>query len=187
MGLRRTAVRHAQLWPERRLARSGDLPRTGRGHQERADISGHPARSRSRAHRRNNLSKGSIMEFPFEVVESMYAFKANDVVGKIAPRPLLLLHSANDSVTPTEAAMRVSATSPNAPFMVAAICSANGCSRPPVRPSLATRPGERATPPPHCSPARPSILASTPLPISEDHAPFANASSKMLPSRYRLD
>jgi hypothetical protein len=32
----------------------------------------------------------------------MYAFRANDVVGKIAPRPLLLLHSANDSVTPTE-------------------------------------------------------------------------------------
>ncbi len=51
---------------------------------------------------RSNLSKGSIMEFPFEVVESMYAFKANEVVGRIAPRPLLLLHSANDSVTPTE-------------------------------------------------------------------------------------
>jgi fermentation-respiration switch protein FrsA (DUF1100 family) len=30
------------------------------------------------------------------------AFKANDVVGRIAPRPLLLLHSSNDSVTPTE-------------------------------------------------------------------------------------
>jgi hypothetical protein len=51
---------------------------------------------------RNNLAAGSIMEFPFEVVESMYAFKANDVVGNIAPRPLLLLHPANDSVTPTE-------------------------------------------------------------------------------------
>ncbi len=51
---------------------------------------------------RGNLSKGSIMEFPFEVVESMYTFRANEVVGKIAPRPLLLLHPANDSVTPTE-------------------------------------------------------------------------------------
>ena len=51
---------------------------------------------------RGNIAPGSAMEFPFEVVESMYAFKANDVVGKIAPRPLLLLHSANDSVTPTE-------------------------------------------------------------------------------------
>jgi hypothetical protein len=51
---------------------------------------------------RGNLAKGSIMEFPFEVVESMYAFRAIEVVGRIAPRPLLLLHSANDSVTPTE-------------------------------------------------------------------------------------
>jgi dipeptidyl aminopeptidase/acylaminoacyl peptidase len=51
---------------------------------------------------RGNLAPGSIMEFPFEVVESMLAFNANKVVGKIAPRPLLLLHSANDSVTPTE-------------------------------------------------------------------------------------
>ena len=51
---------------------------------------------------RNNLSPGSIMEFPFEVVESMVAFRANQVVGRIAPRPLLLLHSSSDSVTPTE-------------------------------------------------------------------------------------
>ena len=51
---------------------------------------------------RGNLSKGSIMEFPFDVVESMYTFRANDVVGNIAPRPLLLLHPARDSVTPTE-------------------------------------------------------------------------------------
>src|SRR5438093_1070916 len=51
---------------------------------------------------RGNLAPGSIMEFPFEVVESMYGFTANEVVGRIAPRPLLLLHSANDSVTPTE-------------------------------------------------------------------------------------
>ena len=51
---------------------------------------------------RGNLSQGSIMEFPFAVVESMYTFMANDVVGQIAPRPLLLLHPARDSVTPTE-------------------------------------------------------------------------------------
>jgi alpha-beta hydrolase superfamily lysophospholipase len=51
---------------------------------------------------RGNLAPGSIMEFPFEVVETMYAFNANEVVGRIAPRPLLLLHSASDSVTPTE-------------------------------------------------------------------------------------
>jgi dipeptidyl aminopeptidase/acylaminoacyl peptidase len=51
---------------------------------------------------RGNLAKDSIMEFPFEVVESMYTFRANDVVANIAPRPLLLLHPARDSVTPTE-------------------------------------------------------------------------------------
>jgi alpha-beta hydrolase superfamily lysophospholipase len=51
---------------------------------------------------RGNLAPGSIMEFPFEVVESMYTFRANDVVGRIAPRPLLLMHPAHDSVTPTE-------------------------------------------------------------------------------------
>jgi alpha-beta hydrolase superfamily lysophospholipase len=42
------------------------------------------------------------MQFPLETVESMMAFRANDVVARIAPRPLLLLHSARDSVTPTE-------------------------------------------------------------------------------------
>lgn len=51
---------------------------------------------------RGLLPAGSLMEFPLETVESMVAFRANDVVGKIAPRPLLLLHSAKDSVTPTE-------------------------------------------------------------------------------------
>jgi alpha-beta hydrolase superfamily lysophospholipase len=51
---------------------------------------------------RGMLPAGSLMEFPLETVESMMAFRANDMVGRIAPRPLLLLHSANDSVTPTE-------------------------------------------------------------------------------------
>jgi alpha-beta hydrolase superfamily lysophospholipase len=51
---------------------------------------------------RGLLPPGSLMEFPLETVESMMAFRANDVVGDIAPRPLLLLHSAKDSVTPTE-------------------------------------------------------------------------------------
>ena len=51
---------------------------------------------------RQHLAAGSILEFPFEVVESMLAFRANDVVGRIAPRPLLLIHPAHDTVTPTE-------------------------------------------------------------------------------------
>jgi dipeptidyl aminopeptidase/acylaminoacyl peptidase len=53
-------------------------------------------------HLRTNLAKNSIMEFTFDTVDSMFNFRADDVVGKIAPRPLLLLHSSNDSVTPTE-------------------------------------------------------------------------------------
>jgi pimeloyl-ACP methyl ester carboxylesterase len=51
---------------------------------------------------RGNLAPGSVLEFPLETVESMLAFRANDVVGAIAPRPLLLLHASTDSVTPTE-------------------------------------------------------------------------------------
>jgi len=58
-------------------------------------------------HLRQNLASNSIMEFPFDTVESMYEFRANEVVGRIAPRPLLLLHSSNDSVTPTEQSIRL--------------------------------------------------------------------------------
>jgi hypothetical protein len=50
---------------------------------------------------RNRMSSGSIMEFPAETAQSMNDFRADDQVGNISPRPLLLLHSANDSVTPT--------------------------------------------------------------------------------------
>ena len=61
-------------------------------------------------HVRDNLEKqnvpmfppGSIEMFPAETAQSMFDFRADDMVGKIAPRPLLLLHSASDSVTPTE-------------------------------------------------------------------------------------
>lgn len=58
-------------------------------------------------HLRTNLAQNSIMEFPFDTVESMYEFRANEVVGRIGPRPLLLLHSSNDSVTPTEQSVRL--------------------------------------------------------------------------------
>ncbi len=48
------------------------------------------------------LAPGSVETFPAETAQSMFDFRADDVVGKIAPRPLLLIHAANDSVTPTE-------------------------------------------------------------------------------------
>ena len=53
-------------------------------------------------HLRGNLAANSIQEFPSETAQSMFDFRAEDVVANIAPRPLLLLHSAEDSVTPTE-------------------------------------------------------------------------------------
>src|SRR4030095_2504352 len=53
-------------------------------------------------HLRNNLAANSIQSFPAETAQSMFDFRADDVVGRIAPRPLRLLHAANDSVTPTE-------------------------------------------------------------------------------------
>jgi len=53
-------------------------------------------------HLRTHVVPGSVQMFPAETAQSMFDFRANDVVGRIAPRPLLLLHSSNDSVTPVE-------------------------------------------------------------------------------------
>jgi pimeloyl-ACP methyl ester carboxylesterase len=50
---------------------------------------------------------GTITEFPAETAQSMFDFRADDVVGRIAPRPLLLIHSASDSVTPTEQSLEM--------------------------------------------------------------------------------
>jgi pimeloyl-ACP methyl ester carboxylesterase len=53
-------------------------------------------------HLRANLPPGSVMQFPAETAQSMCDFRAEDVIANFAPRPVLLLHAANDSVTPTE-------------------------------------------------------------------------------------
>jgi hypothetical protein len=53
-------------------------------------------------HMRTHVAPGSIQMFPAETAQSMYDFRAEEVVARIAPRPLLLLHSASDSVTPVE-------------------------------------------------------------------------------------
>ena len=53
-------------------------------------------------HLRVNQPTGAKDMFPAETAQSMYDFRADEVVGNIAPRPLLLFHPANDSVTPTE-------------------------------------------------------------------------------------
>ena len=85
----------------------------GREHRERTgrslmvpryDIVPIPARLREELAGRavQMFPAGTIEMFPAETAQSMFDFRAEDVVGQIAPRPLLLLHSANDSVTPTE-------------------------------------------------------------------------------------
>jgi pimeloyl-ACP methyl ester carboxylesterase len=51
---------------------------------------------------RAHQNPASLKAFTAETAQSMFDFRAEDVVGAIAPRPLLLLHSSNDSVTPTE-------------------------------------------------------------------------------------
>jgi len=53
-------------------------------------------------HLRKHLSQNSILHFTAETAQSMYDFRADDVIGKAAGRPILLLHSSVDSVTPTE-------------------------------------------------------------------------------------
>lgn len=53
-------------------------------------------------HLRGHLAPGSVQMFTADTAQSMYDFRADDVVGGMAPRPLLLLHSSVDSVTPTE-------------------------------------------------------------------------------------
>jgi alpha-beta hydrolase superfamily lysophospholipase len=53
-------------------------------------------------HLRGHLAAGSVQMFTADTAQSMYDFRADEVVARMAPRPLLLLHSSVDSVTPTE-------------------------------------------------------------------------------------
>lgn len=56
---------------------------------------------------RKNLSPKAIMEIPTETAWSMMNFRAEDVVADIAPRPILFLHTADDTITPTEQSVRM--------------------------------------------------------------------------------
>ena len=58
-------------------------------------------------HLRKNLSPKAIMKIPVETAISMYNFRADDVVADIAPRPVLFIHTANDTITPTEQSIRM--------------------------------------------------------------------------------
>ena len=58
-------------------------------------------------HLRSLLPPDRIMEFPVDTAQSIYDFAPDEVVGNIAPRPLLIYHGANDSVTPTSEALEI--------------------------------------------------------------------------------
>jgi uncharacterized protein len=47
----------------------------------------------------------SSMEFPAETPLSMFLFQPEEMIGRISPRPVLLLHGAGDSVTPASESM----------------------------------------------------------------------------------
>jgi uncharacterized protein len=51
---------------------------------------------------RGHVIEKSVMMMPVETAQSMYDFMAENMVCHIAPRPCLFLHSAVDSVTPTQ-------------------------------------------------------------------------------------
>lgn len=53
-------------------------------------------------HLRANMPPGSVQKFTADTALGMMEFAAEDVIEHIAPRPVLLLHSSVDSVTPTE-------------------------------------------------------------------------------------
>lgn len=56
---------------------------------------------------RGSLPPGSVMEFPVETAQSIFDFRPEDMLPKLAQRPLLLLHAAHDSVTPTSESMEL--------------------------------------------------------------------------------
>lgn len=68
---------------------------------DRYDIVPIPAKLRA------HVLKGSIVEMPVDTAQSMFDFTAEDVIADIAPRPVLLMHSAVDSVTPTVQTIRM--------------------------------------------------------------------------------
>jgi uncharacterized protein len=52
----------------------------------------------------NLTSNSSLMQFTADTALSFYLFRPEEYAGKIGPRPLLILHSAGDSVTKNEEA-----------------------------------------------------------------------------------
>jgi alpha/beta superfamily hydrolase len=58
-------------------------------------------------HLRKHLSPKAQLEVSADTAQSMYDFKAEEVIHWISPRPVLFLHGADDTVTPTEQSIRM--------------------------------------------------------------------------------
>lgn len=58
-------------------------------------------------HLRANIDQRSIFDFTVATAEATMAFNPEDLVGRAAPRPLLLLHSALDAVVPASGSMEL--------------------------------------------------------------------------------
>ncbi len=58
-------------------------------------------------HLRGNISPSAQMTVAGDTAQSMFDFRAEDVVHQISPRPVLFLHGSDDTVTPTEQSLRL--------------------------------------------------------------------------------
>jgi pimeloyl-ACP methyl ester carboxylesterase len=63
----------------------------------------------------NLTSNGSLMQFTAETAVSFFMFRPEEMIGRIAPRPILILHSARDRVCRAEEAFSL-ARHANPPF-----------------------------------------------------------------------
>ena len=58
-------------------------------------------------HLRANIDQRSIFKFPVDTPLETFTFNPGEVIARIAPRPVLLMHAANDKVTPVNGAMEL--------------------------------------------------------------------------------
>ena len=106
-GAQRLEQQHRALGSWERVK---DMLREGREHRERTgkpmmvsrfDIIPIPV------HMRGQLPADAIMEFPVETAQGIVDFLPNGVIGRLAPRPLLLIHASRDAVTPTASTVEI--------------------------------------------------------------------------------
>jgi uncharacterized protein len=56
---------------------------------------------------RHLLPPNCVMDFPVDTAQSIYDFRPEEVVDRIAPRPFLIVHGVNDSVTSVSEALHI--------------------------------------------------------------------------------